>query len=135
MANGRTFNAQLRDFAARFPQKLDALARQTCQEVSERVINDTPVDTGFLRSSWQPSLGKPEAANGAVGQQGKALTEISLTIPQMRAGDVYYLTNNAEYARFIEFGTSKMAGRFMVTDNVKRWPAIVEAVQKDLGLK
>ena len=144
MANGRTFIAELRNFAQRFPQKMDALARQTCQQVSENVIKDTPVDTGFLRSSWQPSIGQPESAKGSAGNEAQAQAQINLTIAQMRAGQVYYLTNNAVYAKRIEFGfvgqdslgrNFNQQGRFMVTDNVKRWPVVVESVTKDLGLK
>lgn len=135
MANGKTFKASIDAWAKQFPGKMDALARQASQEISERVIASTPVDTGFLRSSWQPSFGQPQAGKGAAGAQGQALTAVSMTIPAMKAGDVYYLTNNAEYAEHVEFGTSKMAGRFYVTDNVKRWPQVVASVTKDLGLK
>jgi len=135
MANGRTFNADIKAWAAQFPGKMDALARQTSQQVSENVIASTPVDTGFLRSSWQPSIGAPEAAKGAPGAQSQAANAVALTVARMKAGQVYYLTNNANYAKHVEFGTSKMSGRFMVTDNVKRWPFVVESVAKDLGLK
>lgn len=135
MATGRTFAAELRDWASRFPERMDALARQTSQEVSERVILATPVDTGFLRSSWQPSIGSPEAGKGGAGQQDAAQAKVAMVISDMEAGDLYFLTNNAAYAEHVEFGTSKMDGRFFVTDNVKRWPVVVESVAKDLGLK
>lgn len=135
MSTPQVFLADVAAWASAFPQKMDALARQVSQEMSERVIEATPVDTGFLKSSWQPSIGEPEAAQGAPGAQGTAVAKVSVTAPQMRAGEVYYLTNNAEYAEHVEFGTSKMAGRFMVTDNAKRWPVVVESVAKDLGLK
>lgn len=130
MANGRTFNAQVRDWAAKFPDKMDALARQTAQEVSQRVVTATPVDTGFLRGSWQPSIGRPGPAT-----PGDASAKVALTISGMRAGDMFYMTNGAKYAKFVEFGTSKMAPRYYVTDNVKRWPVIVRKVAKDIGLK
>lgn len=144
MANGQTFKAQLGAWAQQVPQKMDALARQTSQQVSENVITSTPVDTGFLRSSWQPSIGRPEAAAGAAGKQDQSLAAVGLVISGMRAGQVYYLINNAAYAKRIEFGfvgqdslgrNYNQQGRFMVTDNVKRWPVVVESVAKDLGLK
>lgn len=144
MANGQTFKASLRDWASRFPQKMNALARQTCQQVSENVISSTPVDTGFLRSSWQPSIGRPEVASGAAGKQEQALASVGLVIAGMKAGSVYYLLNNAVYAKRIEFGfvgedslgrKYNQQGRFMVTDNVKRWPSVVQSVAKDLGMK
>ena len=134
MSTPQTFMADVSAWAAQFPTKMDALARQVSQEMSERVIVAAPVDTGFLRSSWQPSIGQPKAADGSAGGQGKAIAEVSLVAPQMKAGDVYYMTNNAKYAQHVEYGTSKMAGRFMVTDNAKRWPVVVNKVAKDLGL-
>jgi hypothetical protein len=44
------------------------------------------------------------------------------------------MLNNASYAIHLEYGTSKMAGRFFVGDNVKRWPLIVEQMAHDLQL-
>jgi HK97 gp10 family phage protein len=45
------------------------------------------------------------------------------------------MTNNASYARFVEFGTSRMPGRFFLTDTVTRWKSIVAKVAKRLGTK
>lgn len=138
MANGAQFKASIKDWATKFPQKMDALARQTAYSVSELVVMGTPVDTGFLRSSWQPSIGAPKPGQGqAVGEAslGAAMSQIGLTIPQLKAGEHFYMTNNAKYAEFVEFGTTKMAGRFYVTDNVKRWPQIVAKVARSLEMK
>ena len=134
MSTAQTFIADVSAWASSFPQKMDALARQVSQEMSERVIEATPVDTGFLRSSWQPSIGQPQAGQGAAGAQGTAVAKVTLTATQMQAGDLYYLINNANYAEHVEYGTSKMQGRFMVNDNAKRWPVVVEKVAKDLGM-
>lgn len=120
MADGRTFRLNLGKWADLTQDKLDALVRQTCQEISERVVRDTPVDTGFLRGSWQPSIGKPIDGAPGAGSPGT----VSLVASQMQAGQIFYMTNNASYARAVEFGTSKMRGRFFVTDNVKRFRAI-----------
>ncbi len=133
MATPQTFIADIRDWASKFPQQMDALARQSCQQVSENVIAATPVDTGFLRGSWQPSIGRPLPGDGSAGA-GAALAALSMTIPQMRAGETYYLTNNANYAEFVEFGTSTMQARYFVSDNVARWNDVVEDAARDLGL-
>jgi HK97 gp10 family phage protein len=60
---------------------------------------------------------------------------VALSIANMKAGDTFWMTNNASYARFVEFGTSKMAGRFFVTDTVAQWKSVVAAVAKRLGAK
>jgi HK97 gp10 family phage protein len=131
MKTGRQFSADISAWAKANSDRMDALARQTSQEASARVVNRTPVDTGFLRSSWQPSLGKPQAADG----KGNPAGDIGLTVSNMKAGDTFWMTNNAKYARFVEFGTSKMKGRFFVTDTVSQWKNIVSAVAKRLGAK
>lgn len=143
MANGREFKAKLGAWAAKAGEQLDGLARQSIQQMCFQVVVDTPVDTGFLRSSWQPSLGAPKAGkgqefgmagSGASAAAAKALASIGVTITDMKLGEKFNLVNNAEYALHVEFGTSKMAGRFMVTDNAKRWPQIVSKQAKELGI-
>lgn len=143
MANGREFKAKLGKWAEKAGEQLDGLARQSIQEMCFRVVVDTPVDTGFLRSSWQPSIGAPKAGkgqefglagSGASAAAAKALASIGVTITDMKLGDKFNLVNNAAYALHVEFGTTKMNGRFMVTDNAKRWPQIVSKQAKELGI-
>lgn len=120
MANGRTFRLDLGKWANATQGKLDALVRQTAQEIAQRVVQDTPVDTGFLRASWQPSIGSPSAGAPGAGSPDT----VSLVAAQMKAGEIFYMTNNASYAAYVEFGTSRIAPRYFVTDNVKRFRSI-----------
>lgn len=144
MAGGREFKAKLGAWGNATAAKLDGLARQSSQEMAYRVVLDTPVDTGFLRSSWQPALGTPKpsqgkefglAGSGSQAASALAFASIGVTISDMKAGDRFHFTNGANYANFIEFGTTRMAGRFMVTDNAKRWNQIVSKVARELGIK
>lgn len=135
MKNGKQFTADLGAWAKKAGDKLDALARQACQEISYKVVYQTPVDTGFLRSSWQPSIGTPKSAQGAIGAQAKPLGDVALVCAGVKAGDIFWMTNNARYAKFVEYGTSKMAGRFYVTDTTSQWNSVVQKVAKELGLK
>ena len=132
MQNGREFNLDIQDWAKRFTGSMDALARQTCQQMAEDVVQDTPVDTGFLRGSWQPSLNTPEISGD--GENGNPSIKVAAVISGLRAGDKFWMTNNAEYAQYVEFGTSKMAGRFFVTRNMKRFSDIVSKVARELNL-
>lgn len=104
---------------------MDELARQVCQQVAAEVVNTTPVDTGFLRGSWQPSIGKPASGPG----NGADASAVGLVAQEVKAGDVFFMTNNAAYARRIEFGfagtdaagrTYDQAGRFFVRRAIKR---------------
>ena len=127
MATGRQFKAQLGAWANQTQEKLDALVRQSAQELAARVVKATPVDTGFLRGSWQPSIGN--------GPAGAGPGDVSLVAAQIKAGQQFYLLNNAEYALHVEYGTSKMAGRHYVGNNVAAWPLIVDQVAATLKLK
>lgn len=130
------FRAKVGEWAQTQPQKIDGFARQVCYEMAERVVMKTPVDTGFLRGSWQPAIDKVRNDAGAADTTGgKALGEASLVIAGIKVGARFYMTNNAAYARFVEYGTSKMVGRFFVTDTVKQWQSVVDKVAGELGLK
>lgn len=139
MNEGRLFKMHLTKWAGAFAGSMDALARQTVQQLSENVVIDTPVDTGFLRSSWQPSIGSPVAGKGSIvdgaAATGKVMAEVGIVAANMKAGETYYMVNNAEYAPHVEFGTSKMAGRFMVTDNMKKAKHVVAKIAKELAPK
>jgi len=136
-APSQVFKAQIDAWLHKAPEKLDGFARQICFEMAERVVDKTPVDTGFLRGSWQPSIGEPSLDHEGKEDKAGALAEaaVALVVPQMKAGQKFYMMNNAAYARFVEYGTSKMAGRYYVSDTVKNWPAVVEQVASELGLK
>lgn len=134
-ANGQQFNASLGAWAKQTQANLDALVRQATQQLAENVIQSTPVDTGFLRGSWQPSIGEPATSQGKMDPSGAGtLAQIGLTIARLKAGGQFWFLNNAAYALHVEYGTSRMAGRYYVQSNVKRWPQIVNATAAELGL-
>lgn len=128
--------AQIDAWVQKAPQKLDGFARQICFEMAERVVDKTPVDTGFLRGSWQPSIGSPSLDHAGKSDKAGAAAQaaVALVVPQIKAGDRFYMMNNAAYARHVEYGTSKMAGRYYVSDTVKNWPSVVQQVASELGL-
>lgn len=137
MTSGKEFKAQLGTWATRAGDKLDALLRQSAYEVAERVVRDTPVDTGFLRGNWQPSIGiEPTVQEKAADPSGAAtMADIGLTFEGVQAGDRVWLINNTAYGPFVESGTSKTPGRFFVADNVKAWPAVVEKIAQELKIR
>lgn len=143
--NGRNFKAQLGAWAKQTQENLDALARQSAMQVSENVVRGTPVDTGFLRGSWQPSIGAPSTDEGEPDKSGAGrMAQIGLTIADMGAGDRFYLMNSAAYAMRLEYGfvgkdslgrNINQTGRFFVQDNVARWPQVVAQIAAELKLK
>lgn len=133
--SGEKFKASIGRWQKKAKASAEALARQACQELAFRVVMATPVDTGFLRGSWQPSLTGPKTNKGGPDPAGTGtLNQIALTIQRMPLGATFYMTNGASYAWFVEAGTSKMAGRYFVKSTLAAWPQIVAAAAKDLKL-
>jgi hypothetical protein len=138
------FRKSLDQWVEKAGGKLDALARVSCQDLSEAVIDDTRVDTGFLVGNWQPSLNAPTLSVDEVGTgNGYAQSKTGVVIAQIKAGDVYYFVNNAAYARRREYGfvgadslgrVYNEPGDHMITMNIARWDAIVARAAVKIGL-
>jgi hypothetical protein len=138
------FMKSLGEWADKAGVKLDALARVSCQDLSEAVIDDTRVDTGFLVGNWQPSLTAPTLAIDEVGTgNGYAQSKTGIVVAQIKAGDVYYFVNNAAYARRREYGfvgadslgrVYNEPGDHMITINIARWDTIVARAAVKVGL-
>jgi len=134
--NAKVFRAKIRGWNKATQAQIEGIARQTCMEMAERAVRATPVDTGFLRGSWQPSLNVPETKVGSPDPAGgQAIAAVMTVGNSVMPGDRFYMLNNASYAKFVEYGTSKMAGRFFVQNTVKRWQAVVSKVARELGVK
>ena len=77
--------------------------------VNEEIVSETPVDTGFARASWIPSVGSPAvgtggapgAPSGAAAAQGQA--EVA-TNPDLSRS--LHITNNVEYIQKLNDGHS-----------------------------
>lgn len=80
--------------------------------IQERLLRDTPVDTGFARANWVPSIGNPfseivgtpQSINTA--QQGSG--ELSVLSWQFDQGPAY-ISNNVPYILLLNEGTSTQA--------------------------
>jgi len=118
-----TFTAQIKAFADKSKEKVEAVIKQSAQEVFSTAQTPKaaggrmPVDTGFLRNSLIAQL------NGAtVGGGADAYT---LAIAGSEAGDSIFAGWTANYARFMEYGTSRTPGNFYMLSAAQQWQAIV----------
>ena len=143
MQSGSDFRAALGKWADKVGEQADGLARQVCQEMGYRVVLATPVDTGFLRGMWQPTIGDvasfaPKAVNMAAGP------DVSLVCAGIKAGDVFNMANGTAYARRLEYGfvgkdslgrTYNQVGRYYVRDTVAKFREVVDEAAAGMGLK
>ena len=118
-----TFTAQIKAFADKTKEKLEAVVKQSSQEVLSIAQTpvaqggNMPVDTGFLRNSLIAELNGSTVAGGA--------DAYVLAVAGMELGDVIFAGWTANYARHVEYGTSRMAGRFFMLNAAQQWQQIV----------
>lgn len=110
----------------------DKFVRQFAQELCFQVVVNTPVKTGFLKNSWQPYLnteGSAQDGFAAPDPGGQmALDRLALVVSTMKAGDVLYYVNHAEYGPFVEFGTVHQAPQAFVRGVIARADTIAQGV-------
>ena len=54
--SGTTFAADIRQLVSGYKTRVNDVVKQSVQELSERVVQGNPVDTGFSRASWWSSV-------------------------------------------------------------------------------
>lgn len=118
-----SFTAQIKAFTERSKEKIEAVVKQSAQEVFS--IAQTPIaqggrmpkDTGFLQGSLVSEI------NGAV--VGEGTDSYTLAIAGMEIGDVVFAGWTAKYARHQEYGAQGRAGNFFMLNAAQQWQAIV----------
>lgn len=118
-----TFTAQIKAFADKSKEKMEAVVKQSAQEVFN--IAQTPkaqggrmpVDTGFLRNSLVASLNGSTVGGGA--------DAYVLAVAGAEIGDTIFAGWTANYARFMEYGTSRTAANYFMLSAAQQWQAIV----------
>jgi hypothetical protein len=108
-------------------EKLKGRLKEYCveviQDINEQVVEATPVKTGFLRNSWYAQLNSEPAGPGGTG----GVATLNVVAGDLKIGDVYYAVNGANYAVFVEYGTSKMRPRAFVRGVIDRADTIAAA--------
>lgn len=118
-----TFTAQIRAFTDKTKEKLETVVKQSAQEVFS--IAQTPkaqggrmpVDTGFLRNSLISQL------NGSTVSGGS--DAYTMAVAGAELGDTIFAGWTADYAKHMEYGTSKTPGNFYMLSAAQQWQAIV----------
>ncbi|MFO0271365.1 MAG: hypothetical protein ACK53W_12625 [Gemmatimonadota bacterium] len=116
---------RLRDLAM---GKVAEAIHEALQDTIETVVTRTPVDTGFLRSSWYAGINRdPDGHQGQAGQPFTVVvSRLTAVAAAMPLAGTFYLLNNCSYAVHQEYGTSRMEGRAFVRSTVAMFPTIAD---------
>lgn len=107
--------SELDRWANKIGKSLEEVTRASLLQMSESIVERTPVDTGRARANWYASLHAPvdytatHTDKGGGAAVSRARGELSRA-----AGEVYYFVNNLPYARALEYGHSAQAPSGMV---------------------
>lgn len=125
-----SFSDDVNKFIKKAEGNEDKFVRQFSQELMFQIIENTPVDTGFLKNSWQPYLNSPGSEVGGVADRSGQLSldRLAVVVSTMQAGDVLYYINHAEYGVYVEFGTSRQEPQAFVRKVVARADSIAQSV-------
>lgn len=122
-----TFSIQFHQITDDIKGKIDRVVSEILQDLNEEIVRATPVDTGFLRGSWWASIGNPSVSGGAIDKSGGiAVARMNIVAAGVMPGQTYYAMNGAAYARYVEYGTSKMAPRSFVRQTMAKAVIIAE---------
>lgn len=109
--------------------KVETYVHEFTNDMAKAVVEATPVDTGFLRGSWDAYINDPSASgDGRKDPTGSAtISSISVKVNGVEIGDTIYILNSAKYASPLEFGTQHIAPRAFVRGTLAQGPRIAKA--------
>lgn len=93
-------------------QTIARVVKRTAFACNNELKRATPVDTGWARANWVPSVGSPvNTTNGsreAVSAAAQSAGEARLLVYRTNQGDVW-ITNNVPYIQKLNEGHSKQS--------------------------
>lgn len=135
---------EFRDFQKQFKKASDIVIKGSEEVVRAaaislfgEIIKRTPVDTGRLRGNWQASLSSPATGTlSIIDRSGAtAVNKVKQKAAEFKINDIIYLTNNLEYAQYIENGTPYIRPFGMVKTTLRDFKATVKQQARKKGFK
>jgi hypothetical protein len=124
------FGNDLRAFAQSTQIRFDKVVRKVGYDLVSDLVRLTPVDTGLARSNYfcgyqrDNSINEGTAMTSGAPSIGGAATFVAT----LKAGGVFYITNNLPYIMKLEYGSSKQAPSGMARITVDAWQQRVNKI-------
>lgn len=129
-----SFADDLLRFSRRTSINLDTVCRKVTIDMGTEIVKRTPVDTGLARNSFFIGYSRVGTVGGAADRTGSgSLTRIVEFSRGLKAGDIWFITNNLPYIMPLEYGHSKIqAPSGMVRITVSKWQNTVARIVRSL---
>ena len=113
-----TTSVDVQKLAETINVNIATVVRAAATQLYGKLIERSPVDTGYFRRNWQVSVDVP--ATGTVGDKPAAGSKAGPpSAPDIPKGALHvWITNNVQYAESLENGHSKQAPHGMVAISV-----------------
>jgi HK97 gp10 family phage protein len=112
VADANSFASRIRRYAVNIEANSSAIVKKAAIEISNAVIQATPVDTGRARGSWFANIGGPSNDKLPEGQHGKGGQRMSANaglISRAKDPTAIHITNNLQYMKYLNAGSSRQA--------------------------
>ncbi|MGU3575641.1 hypothetical protein ACLBWZ_08910 [Brucellaceae bacterium C25G] len=133
-----SFSSEVAGFHKEVMQAVLAVFQTSIQLMAEWIVDNQPVDTGFLRNSFMITTNYLPN----VGDVGMGAAGISAALAGVKITDTVYLSFTAAYAMRVEYGFENVdalgrafnqSGHFIVRNAAQDWKFFVEDAFKQAG--
>lgn len=130
----QSFSAQIEAWAHKVEGAVEAVFRESVQELVSQMQALVPVDTGFLRASLRASTTAMPvlSLNNPGGSFQPDNGQIELVIMAADVGETIYLGYTAKYGAYVHYGAGGRPPRPWVDMVAQRWQSIVSDKTKEL---
>lgn len=129
----QNFELQISNWVNKVKASVDEAFRGLVLEMAKRIIERTPVKTGYARGQWMAAVNAMPVGTLPADPDGVAtLARIAAVVATAKVGDVIYLVNGADYSAALEYGRSEQAPAGMVRVTIMEAPAIAKQVTAKL---
>lgn len=131
---GGGFADQVRAFRQKTGIKLDVFTRKVVLDLTSNLVQITPVLTGLAKNSYYPGYERVPDVGTVPNKSGAdSINRAAEFTKNLKAGGVFYITNNLPYIMALEYGHSQQAPAGMARITVDRWQQIVNKWAAELA--
>lgn len=116
--------AQAARIGERLKKHIESIFKALCLELDRELRKSTPVDTGFARANWVPSVASPHVGVGVAGAHAVGVGNVM----SFKLSDgALWVSNGVSYVAILNYGTSSQAPPMWIEAAIDRAIATISA--------